>query len=129
MIFRNFLSKIFRKSKMSYAPHQSLSATAGCRSCLKRQFGKKSPPRGSLRKRLTIFAEKMKFAELFSGKRNSREQGANFDFKQFVTIRYETRDARRTSCYTRNEQNIVSAIKNAKLNAENIARYFPADSG
>ena len=79
---------------MGYAPHQSLSATAGCRSCLKRQFGKKSPPRGSqvmrrnsdferfitncslsdcpssvafsdsfpprgsLRKRLTIFAEK-----------------------------------------------------------------------
>ena len=41
---------------MGYAPHQSLSATAGCRSCLKRQFGKKSPPRGSLRKRLTIFA-------------------------------------------------------------------------
>ena len=87
------------------------------------------PPRGSLRKRLTIFAEKMKFAEFFSDKRKSREQGANFDFKQFVTIRYETRDARRTSCYTRNEQNIVSAIKNAKLNAENIARYFPADSG
>ena len=73
--------------------------------------------------------KKMKFAELFSGKRKSRKQGANFDFKQFVTIRYETRDARRTSCYTRNEQNIVSAIKNAKLNAENIARYFPADSG
>ena len=90
---------------MGCAPHQSLSATAGCRSCLKRQFGKKSPPRGSLcirirncallfkmlvlknkrrpssvaerrqlspqgeaTKRLTIFAEKMKFAEFFSGK-------------------------------------------------------------
>ncbi len=84
---------------------------------------------GEAAKRLTIFAEKIKFSVFFSGKRKSREQGANFDFKQFVTIRYETRDARRTSCYTRNEQNIVSAIKNAKLNAENIARYFPADSG
>ena len=169
--------------KICYAPHQSLSATAspqgeallycqkslsataGCRSCLKRQFGKKSPPRGSqvmrrnsdferfitnyslsycpssppLRgraspqeeaaKRQTVFAEKNKVLCIFSGKRKSREQGANIDFKQFVTIRYETRDARRTSCYTRNEQNIVSAIKNAKLNAENIARYFPADSG
>ncbi len=73
--------------------------------------------------------KKNKVLFIFSGKRKSREQGANFDFKQFVTIRYETRDARRTSCYTRNEQNIVSAIKNAKLNAENIARYFPADSG
>lgn len=31
--------------------------------------------------------------------------------------------------YARNEQNTVSAIKNAKLNAENIARYFPAFSG
>ena len=83
-----------------------------------------------LKIRLTIFAEKkIKVLCIFSGKRKSREQGANFDFKQFVTIRYETRDARRTSCYTRNEQNIVSAIKNAKLNAENIARYFPADSG
>lgn len=83
-----------------------------------------------LKIRLTVFAEKkIKFSVFFSGKRNSREQGANFDFKQFVTIRYETCDARRTSCYTRNEQNIVSAIKNAKLNAENIARYFPADSG
>lgn len=30
---------------------------------------------------------------------------------------------------TRNKQKIVSAIKNAKLNAENIARYFPAFSG
>ena len=73
--------------------------------------------------------KKIKVLCIFAGKRKSREQGANFDFKQFVTIRYETRDARRTSCYTRNEQNIVSAIKNAKLNAENIARYFPADSG
>ena len=73
--------------------------------------------------------KKIKFSVFFSGKRKSREQGANFDFTQFVTIRYETRDARRKSCYTRNEQNIVSAIKNAKLNAENIARYFPADSG
>ena len=82
-----------------------------------------------LKIRLTIFAEKNKVLCIFSGKRKSREQGAIFDFKQFVTIRYETRDARRTSCYTRNEQNIVSAIKNAKLNAENIARYFPADSG
>ena len=127
-LIENFRWKISIK-KMDYAPHQSLSATAGCRSCLKRQFGKKSPPRGSLRKRLTVFAEKNKVLCIFSGKRKSREQGANFDFKQFVTIRYETRDARRTSCYTRNEQNIVSAIKNAKLNAENIARYFPADSG
>lgn len=82
-----------------------------------------------LKIRQTVFAEKNKVLCIFSGKRKSREQGANFDFKQFVTIRYETRDARRTSCYTRNEQNIVSAIKNAKLNAENIARYFPADSG
>lgn len=72
--------------------------------------------------------KKIKFSVFFQTMR-SREQGANSDFKQFVTIRYETRDARRTSCYTRNEQNIVSAIKNAKLNAENIARYFPADSG
>ena len=31
LIFRNFLSKIFRKSKMGYAPHQSLSATASPR--------------------------------------------------------------------------------------------------
>ena len=84
---------------------------------------------GEAAKRLTVFAEKkLKFSVFFQA-RKSREQGANFDFKQFVTIRYETRDARRTSCYTRNEQNIVSAIKNAKLNAENIARYFPADSG
>ena len=73
--------------------------------------------------------KKNKVLCIFSVKRKSREQGAIFDFKQFVTIRYETRDARRKSCYTRNEQNIVSAIKNAKLNAENIARYFPADSG
>ena len=101
---------------MCYAPHH-------------RHYVAELSPQGEAAKRLTIFAEKMKFAELFSGKRKSREQGANFDFKQFVTIRYETRDARRTSCYTRNEQNIVSAIKNAKLNAENIARYFPADSG
>lgn len=82
-----------------------------------------------LKIRQNIFAEKkIKFSVFFQTMR-SREQGAIFDFKQFVTIRYETRDARRTSCYTRNEQNIVSAIKNAKLNAENIARYFPADSG
>lgn len=82
-----------------------------------------------LKIRQTVFAEKkIKFSVFFQTMR-SREQGANFDFKQFVTIRYETRDARRTSCYTRNEQNIVSAIKNAKLNAENIARYFPADAG
>ena len=85
--------------------------------------------RGSLWKRLTVFAEKKIKSSVFFQTMRSREQGANFDFKQFVTIRYETRDARRTSCYTRNEQNIVSAIKNAKLNAENIARYFPADSG
>ena len=89
----------------------------------------RASPQGEAAKRLTVFAEKNKVLCIFSGKRKSRKQGANSDFKQFVTIRYETRDARRTSCYTRNEQNIVSAIKNAKLNAENIARYFPADSG
>ena len=43
LIFRNFLSKIFRKSKMGYAPHHLASQGAGCRSCRKRQFGKKSP--------------------------------------------------------------------------------------
>ena len=62
---------------MDYAPHQSLSATAGCRSCLKRQFGKKSPPRGSLRKRLTVFAEKkLKFSEFFQarGKAGNKAQ-------------------------------------------------------
>ena len=45
LIFRNFLSKIFRKSKMGYTPHQSLSATAS--------------PRGEALKkaRITLFAE------------------------------------------------------------------------
>ena len=35
----------------SAAPHHLALQGAGCRSCLKRQFGKKSPPRGSLGKR------------------------------------------------------------------------------
>ena len=55
LIFRNFLSKIFRKSKMGYAPHHLASQGAGCRSCRKRQFGKKSP-RGEALKWLNIFA-------------------------------------------------------------------------
>ena len=67
MIFRNFLSKIFRKSKMSYAPHQSLSATA-------------FPPRGSLWKRLTIFAEKMKFAEFFQARGSQVNKAINIAF-------------------------------------------------
>ena len=50
LIFRNFLSKIFRKSKMSCAPHHLASQGAGCRSCLKRQFGKKSPQGEALTK-------------------------------------------------------------------------------
>ena len=57
---------------MSYAPHHLASQGAGCRSCLKRQFGKKSPQGEALTKaRITLFAEKMKFAEFFSGKRGS----------------------------------------------------------
>ena len=42
LIFRNFLSKIFRKSKMGYAPHHLASQGAS--------------PRGEAAKRLTIFA-------------------------------------------------------------------------
>ena len=41
---------------MGYAPHHLASQGAGCRSYLKRQFGKKSP-RGEAAKRLTIFAD------------------------------------------------------------------------
>ena len=50
LIFRNLLSKIFRKSKMGCAPHHLASQGAGCRSCLKRQFGKKSPQGEALTK-------------------------------------------------------------------------------
>ena len=41
---------------MGYAPHHLASQGAGCRSCRKRQFGKKSPLRGRLGTRQTIFA-------------------------------------------------------------------------
>ena len=44
----------------SAAPHHLALQGAGCRSCLKRQFGKKSPPRGSLdvRKGFTFLPKK-----------------------------------------------------------------------
>ena len=42
---------------MGYAPHHLASQGAGCRSCLKRQFGKKSPRGEALKKaRITLFA-------------------------------------------------------------------------
>ena len=43
---------------MTCAPHHLTSQGAGCRSCLKRQFGKKSPRGEALKKaRITLFAE------------------------------------------------------------------------
>ena len=53
--------------KNGTAPHHLASQGAGCRSCLKRQFGKKSPPRGSLdaRQGFTFLPKKMKFTEFF----------------------------------------------------------------
>ena len=41
---------------MGYTPHHLASQGVGCRSCRKRQFGKKSPLRGRLGTRQTIFA-------------------------------------------------------------------------
>ena len=47
------IKRLFEKMPecCSAAPHHLALQGAGCRSCLKRQFGKKSPPRGSLGKR------------------------------------------------------------------------------
>ena len=88
MIFRNFLSKIFRKSKMGYAPHH------------RRYRGRASPPRGSreaadnfclivrkhdeargsldVMKGFPFLPKKMKFAEFFSGKGKAWNKADNF---------------------------------------------------
>ena len=53
---RSLFSVIKNYIEFETAPHQSTSLTASRRDCLWRQLGEKSPPRGSLRTRLTIFA-------------------------------------------------------------------------
>ena len=56
---------------MGYAPHHLASQGAGCRSCLKRQFGKKSPQGEALTKaKITLFAE-----ENFVSKILCRQEG------------------------------------------------------
>ena len=79
LIFRNFLSKIFRKSKMGYAPHHLASQGAGCRSCRKRQFGKKSPRGEALTQGKASHFCRRKFCEQnFMQARGSREAADNF---------------------------------------------------
>ena len=56
---------------MGCAPHHLASQGAGCRSCLKRQFGKKSPQGEALTKaKITLFAE-----ENFVSKILCRQEG------------------------------------------------------
>jgi len=100
LIFRNFLSKIFRKSKMGYAPHHRLSAEQAAEAAVSGSSARKAPEgkawnkadnfclivrkhdeaRGSLdvRKGFPFLPKKMKFAEFFSGKGKAWNKADNF---------------------------------------------------
>ena len=87
--------------KNGTAPHHLALQGAGCRSCLKRQFGKKSPPRGSreaadnfclivrkhdeargslgTRQGFTFLPKKMKFTEFFFRQGEGLERGGNLN--------------------------------------------------